>query len=79
MSGEHSYQPLDARDWPRFSGIRTFARLHHVASPGPDVDLVVAGFPFDTATSFRSGAHFGPEAVRSASALLPSRKLPALR
>jgi agmatinase len=26
--------------------------------------------PFDTATSFRSGARFGPEAIRSASALL---------
>ena len=28
------------------------------------------GVPFDTATSFRSGARFGPEAIRSASALL---------
>ena len=28
------------------------------------------GIPFDTATSFRSGARFGPEAIRSASALL---------
>jgi agmatinase len=28
------------------------------------------GVPFDTATSFRPGARFGPEAIRSASALL---------
>jgi agmatinase len=28
------------------------------------------GLPFDTATSFRAGARFGPEAIRSASALL---------
>ena len=28
------------------------------------------GCPFDTATSFRAGARFGPEAIRSASALL---------
>jgi agmatinase len=30
----------------------------------------VVGVPFDTATSFRAGARFGPEAIRSASALL---------
>jgi agmatinase len=30
----------------------------------------VVGVPFDTATSFRSGARFGPEAIRSASMLL---------
>ena len=35
-----------------------------------DVDVAVLGLPFDTATSFRSGARFGPEAIRSASSLL---------
>ena len=35
-----------------------------------DVDVAVIGVPFDTATSFRSGARFGPEAIRSASMLL---------
>jgi agmatinase len=35
-----------------------------------DVDFAVLGCPFDTGTSFRSGARFGPEAVRSASSLL---------
>src|SRR5437660_6827061 len=34
------------------------------------VDAAVFGIPFDTATSFRAGARFGPEAIRSASALL---------
>lgn len=34
------------------------------------VDVAVVGIPFDTATSFRPGARFGPEAIRSASALL---------
>ena len=34
------------------------------------VDAVVYGIPFDTATSYRTGARFGPEAIRSASALL---------
>ena len=65
-----SYQPVDARIWPRFSGIRTFARLPYSPSPPADVDVAVVGFPFDTATSYRTGARFGPEAIRSASALL---------
>jgi len=64
------YQPVDARIWPRFSGIRTFARLPYVAQPQPEVEVAVIGFPFDTATSYRTGARFGPEAIRSASALL---------
>jgi Arginase family len=34
------------------------------------VDAAAIGIPFDTATSFRAGARFGPEAIRSASALL---------
>jgi agmatinase len=34
------------------------------------VDAVVYGIPFDTATSYRTGPRFGPEAIRSASALL---------
>src|SRR5579862_717383 len=44
-------------------------RLPHVTDPAA-VGAAVVGIPFDTATSFRSGARFGPEAVRSASALL---------
>jgi agmatinase len=34
------------------------------------VDVAVIGIPSDDAVSFRSGARFGPEAIRSASALL---------
>jgi agmatinase len=34
------------------------------------VDAAAVGIPFDTGTSYRSGARFGPEAIRSASALL---------
>jgi agmatinase len=54
---------------PRFSGVRTFARLPHVTDLD-GVDAAAVGIPFDTATSFRPGARFGPEAIRSASALL---------
>ena len=34
------------------------------------VDAAVFGIPFDTATSYRTGARFGPEAIRSASVLI---------
>jgi agmatinase len=61
--------PADAFRNPRFSGVRTYMRLPHVTDLD-DVDVAVLGMPFDTATSFRSGARFGPEAIRSASALL---------
>jgi len=54
---------------PRFSGVRTFARLPHTTDLA-GVDLAFVGLPFDTATSFRAGARFGPEGIRSASALL---------
>jgi len=64
------YRPADALRSPRYAGVRTFARLPLVPEPELGVDAVVLGAPFDTATSFRPGARFGPEAVRSASALL---------
>lgn len=64
------FQPPDASSAPRYTGPRTFARLPHVQLPHADVDAAVIGIPFDTATSFRSGARFGPEAIRSVSALL---------
>jgi len=50
--------------------VRTFARLPHVEPTSAGVDVAVLGAPFDTATSFRPGARFGPEAIRSASTLL---------
>ncbi len=64
------FEPPDATVAPRYTGVRTFARLPHVALPRDDVDAAVVGVPFDTATSFRSGARFGPEAIRAASMLL---------
>ena len=63
------YRPADSLASPRFTGIRTFARLPHVQSTA-DVDVAVVGLPFDTGATYRVGARFGPEAIRSASALL---------
>jgi agmatinase len=70
VSASPRYGPPDASRAPRYTGVRTFARLPHVPLPAEGVDAAVIGIPFDTATSFRSGARFGPEAIRSASALL---------
>ena len=63
------YKPLDAQIVPRFAGVRTFMRAPHVTDL-EGVDAAVFGIPFDTATSYRTGARFGPEAIRSASVLL---------
>lgn len=70
MTTNPTFQPTDASRAPRYSGVRTFARLPHVEVPAAGVDAAVIGVPFDTATSFRPGARFGPEGIRSASALL---------
>jgi agmatinase len=64
-----SYGPPDASKAPRYTGVRTFARCPYVDSPA-GVDVGFVGIPFDTATSFRPGARFGPEAIRAASMLL---------
>ena len=63
------YRPLDAQVIPRFAGIRTYMRAPHVTELA-GVDALVYGIPFDTATSYRTGPRFGPEAIRSASALI---------
>ena len=69
MTEPPHHRPLDARVIPRFAGIRTFMRAPHTTDLA-GVDAAVYGIPFDTATSFRTGTRYGPEGIRSASALL---------
>jgi len=64
-----SYGPVNAMEFPRFSGIRTFMRLPHVRDLA-GVDFAVIGAPFDTGATYRVGARFGPAAIRAASMLL---------
>jgi arginase family enzyme len=64
-----SYEPADSFETPRFSGVRTFMRLPNVQDL-ENSDVAVVGAPFDTGSSFRVGARFGPEGPRSASNLL---------
>ena len=63
------FTPANSMESPRFTGVRTFARLPNVTEL-TDVDLAVVGLPFDTGVTYRVGARFGPEAVRSASVML---------
>jgi agmatinase len=63
------YGPPDAFETPRFSGPRTFMRLPHVHDLD-NVDVAVVGIPTDGAVSYRTGARFGPEGIRSASVML---------
>ena len=63
------YGPANSQESPRFSGVRSFMRLP-VITTTEDVDVAICGLPFDTSVSFRVGARFGPEAIRSASVLL---------
>lgn len=64
------YRPAETTR-ARFVGIRTFMRLPALVTT-ESVDFAIVGIPLDAATSFRTGARFGPEAIRSMSALLPS-------
>jgi len=61
--------PPDARQVPRFAGPATFARLPRLDEV-PRADVAVLGVPFDTGTTYRPGARFGPEAIRAGSKLL---------
>ena len=63
------HRPLDAMEYPRFEGIRTFMRLPHTTKLD-NVDFLIAGVPFDTGATFRVGARFGPSGIRDNSLLL---------
>ncbi|MCW3783847.1 agmatinase [Defluviimonas salinarum] len=53
-----------------FVGISTFGKRPYVEDWSRiDADVAVLGAPFDFGTQFRSGARFGPRAVREASTL----------
>src|SRR5262249_54166907 len=56
---------------PAFAGINTFLKAPYcedIRTVG-DYEVAVVGAPFDMGTTYRSGARFGPQAVRRISAL----------
>jgi agmatinase len=61
--------PPDGRQFPRFMGPATFARLPR-RDQVSDWDVAVVGVPFDIGTSYRPGARFGPIGIRQGSRTL---------
>jgi agmatinase len=61
--------PVDFSTSPRYSGIATFAMLPRYTDVEA-AEVVVIGAPFDSGTSYRPGARFGPAHIREASRLL---------
>lgn len=52
-----------------YQGICTFGRRPHTRELS-GVDVAILGVPYDSSTSYRSGARFGPRAIREQSLLL---------
>jgi agmatinase len=64
-----------SRQTPRYANLSTFAQQPTLnssndAATAADIDIGVVGIPFDSGCTFRSGARFGPAAIRQASRLL---------
>lgn len=64
----HDYMPLSGREFPRFSGIKTFFRLPY-GGEKTDWDVGIVGVPYDGGTSYRPGSRFAPTRIREASSL----------
>jgi agmatinase len=70
MKPKNKLTPLSALEYPRFSGITTFSRLPYLDEIKDEkVDFAILGVPFDGGTTYRSGARFGPRAIREASVM----------
>lgn len=61
--------PVDGLLVPRFAGPPTFARLPRLDEVHR-CDVAIVGIPFDSGTTYRPGARFGPAAIRQGSKLL---------
>ncbi|MCP5150563.1 MAG: agmatinase [Ectothiorhodospiraceae bacterium] len=61
--------PVDSLGVPRFVGVPTFMRLPYVRDVG-DADVAVFGMPSDCGGPYRTGARFGPNAIRAQSIML---------
>ncbi|WP_249336259.1 agmatinase [Sinomonas gamaensis] len=60
---------VDPQTVPRWAGLTTFARLPRHTDV-ERFDAAVVGVPFDAGVTYRSGARFGPQGIRTASQLL---------
>lgn len=69
MSAGERYLPADWQRGPRYSGAYTFARCPATRDLS-QADVAIVGVPMDMAVLYRSGARFGPRAIRDASGQL---------
>jgi guanidinobutyrase len=69
MSDAALPQPLGGNSMPRFGGPATMMRLP-ARDTAEGLDVAFYGVPFDIGTSNRTGARFGPRAIRAESSLL---------
>ena len=69
-------QPVSGTILPRYAGPSTFCRLPELRDV-PYCDIAILGIPFDSGTSYRPGARFGPQAIRQASRHLRTNFHPA--
>lgn len=75
MSDDQPLGPADYSATPRFAGPATFGLLPRIdeveaTRPGADIDVKILGVPFDAGVSYRPGARFGPDHIRTSSKLL---------
>lgn len=59
-------EPVSGTIVPRYAGPSTFCRLPELRDV-ETCDIAILGVPFDSGTSYRPGARFGPGAIRQAS------------
>ncbi|MEM7195471.1 MAG: agmatinase [Pseudomonadota bacterium] len=69
-------EPISGTIVPRFAGPSTFCRLPELRDV-PYCDVAILGIPFDSGTSYRPGARFGPQGIRQASRHLRTNFHPA--
>ena len=67
--GELKSRQLDSGKSPRFAQPATFMRLPHQTDLR-GVDVAILGVPYDSGTSYRSGARLGPREIRAQSSLI---------
>lgn len=67
MTQNNMSQPT-ASNSPRFVNSGNFMRMNRY-STAEGLDFAIYGIPFDTATSYRPGARFAPQAIRNISVM----------
>ena len=76
MTDTPTVPPVSGTVVPRYAGPSTFCRLPELRDVSY-CDVAILGIPFDSGTSYRPGARFGPQAIRQASRHLRTNFHPA--